>query len=207
MVRAVAAGLAVVALAATAAALPQAQPASFSQQGGESARSADGKWRIFSKAPAKPDAEWTDPKSLATLWLQGASGPEKLLTAYRRGGSMFWLGEGGHVLFVHRDMHLQDARLFTLLGPAAAPRQVQRTIEKGMAAIRPRLASVENRLIAAELSPGGALCLTVEESGLPPGRNEGSFLARKGVFRVAPDGAAARIAACPAGGEAALTID
>ena len=73
-----------------------------------------------------------------------------------------------------------------------------------MAATPPALGSVENRHISASPAPGGALCLKVEESGLPPGKETGSFLARIGVFRVAGNGSALRVKTCAPG---TTTID
>lgn len=174
-------------------------PVAFTQKGGESGRSADARWRIYSKAPEKPGAPQGDSRGIASLWLQGIGVPEKRLTTYQREGTLYWLGDRRHAVFVHRQPHLQEARFFTLTGEAAAQKSIDLAIAGSMAATAPKLGTVENRLLTPKTLPGGALCLTVEESGLPPGKSQGSFVVRKGIFRVSATGKTMRVPSCSAG--------
>ena len=187
----------VITAAAFAVIAPQAvsgEQTTFEQRGGASTRSPDGKWQIFSR-PGDSSRAWEDPRSDASLWLHTRKG-DRFLTRYRRDGSLYWLGDGRRALFVHRDTHFHDARLFTLSGTAVAERRVQSVVIKGMAAISPRLGSIENRSIDVRLRKDGGLCLSVEESGLPPGRSVGSFVAKTGIFRVDSDGQISSVRSC-----------
>lgn len=194
-----AAAIAMIASAPLALQSKPGKPFPVNQLGGQSGRSADQQWRIESRAgdDSKPD---NDSRSMASLWLRGVGGAERRLTTYRRDGTVIWLGSGRHAVLAAKDAHFHDIRLFTLDEPNAPQRTIQLLIERSMAATPPRLGSVENRLISVSPAPGGGLCLRVEESGLPPGRNLGSFISKTGTFRVAPNGAAMRVKACPGPG-------
>ena len=67
-----------------------------------------------------------------------------------------------------------------------------------MAAHLPKLGTIENRGIKFGQA-GTETCVLVEESGLPPGRQTGSFLVRSGAFRLdLAKRRAVPIAECPA---------
>lgn len=181
-------------IAASLMLLANASGDTLTFQGG-SVHSPDGRYRVWA-APVG-DAM----KTIA--WLSGPGGKRRALMAYERSARVLWPSGSGRVVLLERTLHFATFRAFPLVEGTAPRDRIQGDIVRGMAVVQPRLGTIENR----EITFGriaGALCASVEESGLPPGRDEGSFIARHAAFRV--DLAKLRatpIARCPVTGTAA----
>lgn len=150
-----------------------ADSGSLSFQGG-SVPSPDGKYRV-----------WASPKGLhgkamtSNAWLIEPGGKRRMLMAYERSAQVIWPHHANRVVLLERNIHFASYHAFPLTGTAPRDR-IQGDIEREMAARRPRLGTVESRAITI----GRGTCITVDESGLPPGRDTGSFIARSGAFRI-----------------------
>jgi len=147
-------------------------------EGGQ-VRSPDRAWTIVVPAP-RGDSEAVT----ATAWLNGPGVRGRRLMRFERHVSAVWPRGSGKVVLVEQTMHFARVEVFTL-GPreTAAPDRIQADVVRGMAHQLPRIAQIENRLVAFGKA-GAATCVLVEESGLPPGRDEGSFVVRRAAFRL-----------------------
>lgn len=154
--------------------------------------SPDGKWAVWAMA-ADPDME----REAAVARLDGPGVRNRELMRFARHIDVLWPQRAGQVLLVQRTAHFSAVYAFTLGASELSTDRLQSDIDRGMARGLPRLESIENRMIGFGRH-GAETCVLVEESGFPPGRREGSFLARRGAFRL--DLAARRaepIADCP----------
>ncbi|MEP9357254.1 hypothetical protein [Sphingomonas sp. KR3-1] len=176
-----------------ALALAGAAPATPGIDGfrGGHVRSPDGRWTVSAVA-ADPDRTMR-----TTAWLQGPGVQHRPLTRFERYLDVRWLRDIGKVMLVERTTHFARIALRTLGPRETGPRdRVQADIEQGLAGLS-RLGTIENRRIAFG-TLGRDTCVLAEESGLPPGRAEGSFIARRAAFRLdLAAGRAIRIRACP----------
>lgn len=161
--------------------------------GGGLSRSTDGRWRIWSHPPEADEAD------SAVAWLSGPGTPKRALFRYERGADVIWFTDRRAVLVETRTVHFEAIKLFTLGSlNRFAPDKAQSDIENVLAARLPRLSVVEDRFIARGLRFRTSPCILVEEAGLPPGRNEGSFVVRRAAFHLDfATGRARQIAHCP----------
>lgn len=136
--------------------------------------SPDGKWSVWA---AGNDAE--DMRAVARL--NGPGVRERGLMSFERNVQVFWPAEGGRVVLVERTIHFASLHVFTLAEEEAGPDATQADIEQHLAKLQPQLATIENRLLAFGRI-GSETCALIEESGLPPGRAEGSLITRRGSF-------------------------
>ena len=181
--------LGLVAALALAGAAPAA-PGISGFQGGR-VRSPDRHWTI-SAAAADPDKTMR-----TTAWLQAPGVRRRPLIRFERYLQVEWLRDSGKVMLIERTIHFARIGIRTPGPRETGPRdRLQADIERDMAGLG-GLATVSNRfIILGKL--GTAICALVEESGLPPGRTEGSFIARRAAFRLDfTTGRAVRVRACP----------
>ena len=161
--------------------------------GGGQARSPHGGWEVVS-----PDrSQRAIDAAPATALLRGPGIRSRRLMQFERGLDVVWPDDRRHVVALARTAHFASIRTFTLgARDAVPPRSVEREIERRLRVQGPGLGRIENRLIAVG-SDRTRLCLLAEESGLPPGRVTGSYIARRGYFRLDLDrGTAAPTASC-----------
>lgn len=144
-------------------------------QGGR-VHSPDGHWTVSAQA-IDPDGE----AMRTTAWLTGPSVKRRPLTRFERGLEVRWHGDIGKLVLIERTIHFSRIAVRTLgpreIGP---PDRIQADIEQGLAKLR-RLGTIGNRVIAFGDS---GQCVLAEESGLPPGRREGSYVARRAAFEM-----------------------
>ncbi|MET0310225.1 MAG: hypothetical protein ABW023_16085 [Sphingomonas sp.] len=136
--------------------------------------SPDGKWSVWA---AGNDTE--DMRAVARL--NGPDVRERGLMSFERNVQIFWPTEGGRVVLVERTIHFASLHVFTLAAEEAGPDLTQADIEQHLAKLLPQIATIENRLLAFGRI-GSETCVLIEESGLPPGRTEGSYITRRGSF-------------------------
>ena len=160
-------------------------------QGGR-VRSPDGRWARSARA-ADPDGEGMQ----TTAWLRGPGIRRRPLMRFERYLDIRWRPDIGKVVLVERTIHFARIAVRTLGPREVGPRdRIQADIEHGLAGLG-RIGTIENRLIQFG-KLGAATCVLAEESGLPPGRKEGSFLSRRAAFRLDfATGRAVRVDACP----------
>ncbi|MBO9712889.1 hypothetical protein [Sphingomonas sp.] len=161
-------------------------------QGGQ-VRSPDRAWTISAPAIDAGDA------AVSTVaWLRGPGVPQRRLMRFERAIDVIWTRGAPKVLLVERTTHFSRIRAFTL-GPRerGAEERVEEDIEAALRGQAPRLGTIENRRMAFG-SLGVVPCVLVEESGLPPGREAGSFVSRAHAFRIElRQGRAVPIPECP----------
>jgi hypothetical protein len=142
-------------------------------------KSPDGKWAVWA-APADPDSE----RAAAVARLNGPGVRDRELLRFGRQIDVVWPQEDpGVVLVVQRTTRFAAVYAFTLGPTEAKEDRIQSDLDRGLARRTPRLGSIENRRIAFGWL-GVATCMLVEESGLPPEREAGSPVARRGAFRL-----------------------
>jgi hypothetical protein len=143
---------------------------------GGQVKSPDGTWRVWAAA--------TDPESEETQAIVRLNGPgvnDRGLMRFERSVDVIWPADPSRVVLVERSTHFAAVHVFTLGPEEGVADRVQANITTWMSLRGPEIGRVENRLVAFG-EESGSLCLLVEESGLPPGRDEGSFVARRGAF-------------------------
>lgn len=162
------------ALALTLAAIPSAD--GISAFAGGRANSPDGKWAVW---VAEGDAE--DRTAIARL--RGPGVRDRGLMQFERSVDVIWPAGTAKVMLVERTIHFASIHVFALAPREIGARdRIQSDVER-MMAWWGRLGTVTNRLIAlGRLNV--ANCVLVVESGLPPGLSEGSFVTRRGAFRL-----------------------
>jgi hypothetical protein len=154
--------------------------------------SPDGKWAVWAMA-ADPDTE----REAAVARLNGPGVRNRELMRFARQIDVIWPAETGQVLLVQRTAHFAGVYAFTLGVAEIGSDRIQSDIDRGMARGVPRLHSIENRLLGFGRDRT-ATCVLVEESGFPPGQREGSFVVRRGAFRLdLAERRALPIADCP----------
>ena len=158
-------------------------------QGGH-VHSPDGRWTVSAQA-IDPDGE----AMRTTAWLAGPGVKRRSLTRFERGLEVRWHGDIGKLVLIERTIHFSRIVVGTLgpreIGP---PDRIQADIEQGLAKLR-RLGTIGNRIIAFGDS---GQCVLAEESGLPPGWREGSYVARSAMFRLdVATGRAVPVKDCP----------
>lgn len=187
MVRALLAAVAAVALLAAA---PPPADGIDAYKGGQ-LRSPDRAWTI-SASPVAKDGIMT------VAMLRGPGVPQRRLTRFERYLRVIWIPGTPKVLLVEQSAHISRISSFTLDKKEHGPKdRIEADIENVLAANGPQLGTIENRLMdfgKFGLTP----CVLVEESGLPPDRDDGSFIARRHAFRLdAAAGRAVPIKECP----------
>lgn len=155
-----------------------AMPASdgISAFAGGQVKSPDGKWTVW--APAT-DPDGKGDKAIARL--KGPGVRDRGLMPFERSLDVIWPRVAGQVVVIERTERFASIHVFTLGPVEAGADRIQADIERAMARYLPRLGNVEARRVAFG---AGAGCVLVEDSGLPAGREEGSFLSRRAAFRL-----------------------
>ena len=158
--------------------------------GGGRSLSPDGMWSVSSPRAREPDT--------SAVWLERSDRRVRRLLSFERVIEVTWANDRRHVVVVEAPPHLQRIHVYSLAPrDRVSPDRIENDIELTLQASGPRLESVENRLIALGGDRRG-VCVLVEESGLPFGRREGSFAARRAAFALDLDtGRASRISVCP----------
>lgn len=161
--------------------------------GGGSSKSPDGRWRVWSHVQALDE----EPNAIA--WLSGPGVSRRRLMRYERGMRVHWMADRRHVVLIDRTAHFSWLAVFDLATANRMPSdRMQTAISRHLAAKRPKLGNIGNRLTAVGRGFSSAPCVLVEESGLPPGRSEGSYLARRAAFRLDLEtGRAIPVPVCP----------
>ena len=155
--------------------------------------SPDGKWAVWA-APADADNE----RAAAIARLNGPGVRNRELMRFARKIDVIWPREPGRVLIVEHTIHFSAVNAYTLAPAEDGADRIQSDLDRAMAAHLPKLGTIENRGIKFGQA-GTETCVLVEESGLPPGRQTGSFLVRSGAFRLdLAKRCAVPIAECPA---------
>lgn len=158
---------------------------------GGQVRSPDGKWTVWAPA-TDPDGKGDK----AIVRLKGPGVRDRGLMRFERSVDVVWPQAPGQVLLVENTIHFASLQVFTLGPSEAGADRIQQDIERTMARYLPRLGRIENRRVAFG---GNGTCVLVEESGLPPGREEGSLLSRRAAFRLdLPRKRAVPVRSCPA---------
>lgn len=176
--------LAIAALSAPALASPP-RPQFLQAFEPEHARSPDGRARI-STMPGDDKAGDDDPRSMNSLWLRDGARPRRLVVRFPRTVDLFWTHDGRRLVVVARSLHKGWIYVVDRRGAGQASDEINRRIE----ALMPRvgrgapLGTVENRFIVIERLDDVSMTIKVEEDGLPPGRDEGSFVSRERRFRI-----------------------
>lgn len=160
-------------------------------QGGQ-LHSPDGRWTVKVHA-ADLDAGQTS----TPVWLIGPKGYRRRLMGAERYVTVRWLPAIGKVVLIERTIHFNRIAVFTLgARDPYHPDRIEKQIEADLRQHGRALQTVENRTIV--FGGGDGSCALVEESGLPPGKAEGSFLARRAAYRINfASGSVQRIARCP----------
>jgi hypothetical protein len=154
-------------------------------------KSPDGQWAVWAAAA---DADLGDP---AVARLDGPGVRERALMSFERRVEVVWPRAAGRVVLVQRTIHRDSLHVFSLGASETGEDRVQRDIERGLAMRVPKLGEVINRRTAFGQARGGD-CVLVEESGLPPGRSEGSLVVRRAAFQLDLRGKrAVAIRSCP----------
>ena len=137
-----------------------------------------GGWTVTSPRRLQDDID----RAPSIAYLRGPALRSRRLMGYERTLDVFWPSDGRHVILLSSTTHFSTMRIFAL-GPRDIfpPDRIERAIERSLAARGPRLGTIENRTIAISVR-GRRPCLQIEESGLPPGQTEGSYIARKALF-------------------------
>lgn len=94
-----------------------------------------------------------------------------------------WLPAIGKVALIERTIYFNRIAVFTLgTRDSYHPDRIEKRIEADLRRMGPALQTIVNRIIVFgdETQP----CVLVEESGLPPGKTEGSFIARTAAYRI-----------------------
>jgi hypothetical protein len=101
-------------------------------------------------------------------------------------------------MMVERTIHFSRIAVFTLGSrDSYSPDLIEKRIEADLRQKSTALQSIENRSIVFGQNKLSR-CVLVEESGLPPGKSEGSFLARKAAYQIdVAKGTVQRIVRCP----------
>lgn len=160
-------------------------------QGGR-ARSPDGKWTLDVRAADLDAGNMTAP-----VWLIGRDGHRRKLMQAERYVVVRWLPAIHKVVLVEQTIHRNRVAVFTLgARDSYRPDRIQKRIEADLRRHGRALQTVENRTIVFGQEDDS--CALVEESGLPPGKAEGSILARRAAYRIDfVSGSVQRIARCP----------
>ncbi|WP_448664988.1 hypothetical protein ACG3SL_10015 [Sphingomonas sp. CJ20] len=180
----------ILALALATAALPGSD--GITAVAGGRVRSPDKVWTLWASA-VDPDAE----DSTTMLRLRGPDVRDRGLMPFDREVRVVWPGEPGMVLVVDQGVHLATLHAFTVAKGETVADRLESDMARGLALRRPAIGQVENRRIAFG-RVRGTMCVLVEESGLPPGRSEGSYVTRRMAFRLnLAARRAALVRACP----------
>ncbi|SFJ63157.1 hypothetical protein SAMN03159338_1993 [Sphingomonas sp. NFR04] len=152
-------------------------------QGGR-VHSPDGRWVVSARANEN------------RIWLRG-NGVRRRLMGAERYVTVRWLPAIGKVVLLERTIHFNRIAVF-MLGARDPyhPDRIEKQIEADLRRHGRALQTVESRTIV--FGGGDGSCALVEEAGLPPGKAEGSFLARRAAYRLDfASGSVQRIARCP----------
>lgn len=159
-------------------------------QGGR-ACSPDGSWTLKVHA-----ADLDAGQMSAPVWLIGPKGYRRRLMVAERYVTVRWLPAIGKVVLMERTIHFNRIAVFTLgKRDSYHPDRIEKRIETDLRRTGPALQTIVNRTIVFgdETRP----CVLVQESGLPPGKSEGSFIARTAAYRIDfATGGTRRIAGC-----------
>ena len=153
-----------------------------SQEGGAVARSPDGQSfvRTMGGDETKQD---NDPRSDASLWLHWRGALPRLLTHYDRSGSVVWTPDSRRIVFLAEGVEDMQLYIFERQSSAATALEADRRLRALMDAATPNM-RVENHLIRILRIGRSGMSVDVTESGLPPGRANGSFVGRHQNFEI-----------------------
>jgi hypothetical protein len=154
--------------------------------------SPDGRWTLKVHA-----ADLDAGQMSAPVWLIGPKGYRRRLMAAERYVTVRWLPVIGKLVLLEQTIHFNRIAVFTLgARDTYRPDRIEKQIEADLRRHGRSLQTVENRTIV--FGREGGSCVLVEESGLPPGKAEGSFLTRRAAYRIDfSSGSVQRIARCP----------
>lgn len=175
------ASLVLTAVALTAgAAFARPTPVSWTQ--GARATSPDGRSDAVARAGARR-AAYGSRRGMGSLWITTRGQHPWLVTRFEREGAIYWTPDSQRLIFIASDLHIDDLYLADLGRRSAPLRSLDLRLRALMRRQSPTI-SFENHRYRIDRISAATLQITVLQSGLPAGRDEGSFIERNRSFDV-----------------------